>query len=195
MGFIKTTQSQLAPQYSNSLIRFPSLTWVVNKYTYNDVQYSEEVLFHLISLQKLLEKLFLNHRKDPRDIEIIKTVKNNFSLKSFFIVPAVENSTLWRVLDTIPEEELDKKYVSQMEDLKAYLLNTKPHSYFSQLLPFSGGCTLFSFILLALAVFLPDYLQYANEGKGALTENLFVLIQKESKKKFQLKNYYLQFDK
>ena len=85
----------------------------------------------------------MNHRKNPHDLEIINTVKDNFTLKTFFIVPAVDNSTLWKILDTLPEERLDKRYVSQMEDLKDYLLCTQPHSYFSHLPPFTGECLLF----------------------------------------------------
>jgi len=165
LGFINHTQSQLTPQLSLDFIKYPKLTWVINKYCYNDVSNPEE---------HLLEKLFLTHREDAQDANIIKSVKENFSLRTFFIVPAVENSTLWKSLDTLSEEQLDPRYVSQMNNLKNYLLETKPHSYFSHLPPFTGE---------TLAVQIDDFLHYANEGKGALTENIFTLIQKESKKR------------
>jgi len=74
-------------------------------------------------------------------------------LRTFFIVPAVENSTLWKSLDTLSEEQLDPRYVSQMNNLKNYLLETKPHSYFSHLPPFTGESYYYFLLIFIFILF------------------------------------------
>jgi len=116
-------------------IELPPVTWVVDQCTLDDPGDSLSYLY-----DELLREL-----ANPADVpsialynETVRAVRNEFrSHKAFFIRPAHKDSDEWSKLSSYSVEDLDPRYVTQLNAVRDVLMEEKPKRFLKSSQPMS----------------------------------------------------------